>query len=50
MTTSDGTLELKDKHTGKLDIRDAEWGSAWDVSRVSYPQLEALLEASDAPK
>lgn len=42
--------ELKDKHTGKLDIRDAEWGSAWDVSRVSYPQLEALLEASDASK
>jgi deoxycytidylate deaminase len=41
--------ELKDKQTGKLHIQDAEWGSAWDVSRVSYPQLEALLEASNAP-
>lgn len=42
--------ELKNKQTGVLHIQDAEWGSAWDVSRASYPQLEALLEASDAPK
>jgi deoxycytidylate deaminase len=42
--------ELKDKQTGRLHIQDAEWGSAWDVSRVSYPQLEALLEASNASK
>ncbi len=42
--------ELKNKQTGNLDIQDAEWGSAWDVSRVSYPQLEALLEENDAAK
>lgn len=42
--------EYKDKQTGNLLIQDAEWGSAWDVSRVSYPQLEVLLEASDDPK
>lgn len=39
--------ELKDKQTGLLHIQEAEWGSGWDVSRVSYPQLEALLQAND---
>jgi deoxycytidylate deaminase len=35
--------ELKDKVTGKLRIAAPEWGSTWDIGRVSYVELEAKL-------
>lgn len=34
---------LKDDATGKLSIRNPEWGSPWDLGRLSYVQLEAEL-------
>jgi deoxycytidylate deaminase len=35
--------ELKDGATGELRISDPDWGSPWNLSRISYVQLEAQL-------
>lgn len=35
--------ELKNGKTGKLEIGSPEWGSAWNIGRISYVQLEAEL-------
>jgi deoxycytidylate deaminase len=35
--------ELKDTVTGQLRIRDPDWGTAYDVSRKSYAELETAL-------
>ncbi len=34
---------LKDDVTGSYNIGDPDWGSAWDLVKVSYPQLEVHL-------
>ena len=38
--------ELKGDETGEIRISDPQSGSPWDVSRVSYPQLELELARS----
>lgn len=35
--------ELKDSNTGAFQIGEPDWGSAWDMLKVSYPQLEVEL-------
>lgn len=35
--------ELKDPITGDLRIGDPDWGTPWDMTRLSYVQLEAEL-------
>lgn len=35
--------ELKDKNTGTIHIQNPQWGTAWHLSRASYPDLEAEL-------
>ncbi len=35
--------ELKDKESGLHQIGESEWGSPWDLGRLSYVQLEAEL-------
>jgi deoxycytidylate deaminase len=36
--------ELKDKDTGIMKIQEPEWGRPWDLSRISYPEMEAKLD------
>jgi deoxycytidylate deaminase len=35
--------ELKDRDTGIMDIQEPNWGTPWNLSRVSYPEMEATL-------
>jgi deoxycytidylate deaminase len=35
--------ELKDKNTGIINIQNPQWGTPWQLSKVSYPELEAEL-------
>jgi deoxycytidylate deaminase len=34
---------LKNKKTGDCEIGDPDWGSAWDILKISYPDLEVML-------
>jgi len=35
--------ELKDGHTGEMQIKSPDWGTPWHLPRVSYVQIEAEL-------
>jgi len=41
---------LKDENTGNMELGSPDWGTQWDVRRISYVQLEAQLakEAANA--
>jgi deoxycytidylate deaminase len=34
---------LKNAETGDYEVGDPDWGSAWDLVKISYPQLEVQL-------
>ena len=34
---------LKNEETGEYVVGDPDWGSAWDLVKISYPQLEVQL-------
>lgn len=34
---------LKDDNSGDFNIGNPEWGNAWDIAKVSYPELELRL-------
>lgn len=35
--------ELKQRETGNFEIGQAEWGTQWDIHRISYAEIEAKL-------
>ena len=35
--------ELKDTHTGEMQLHSPDWGTPWHLARVSYVEIEAKL-------
>jgi hypothetical protein len=35
--------ELKNDKTGEMEFGQPDWGTAWDISKGSYVELEAAL-------